>query len=442
MGLGLFGGGTGVARFLARAGARVTVTDQKSEADLRESVAELSGLPVRLRLGGHDERDFRDADLVVVNPAIPPTHPMLGLARALETEMNLFFKLCRARRIAGVTGSNGKTTTTTLAGEVWKRRPGRCWVGGNIGVSLLERLPEIGPEDLVLLELSSFQLENLGVLGRSPGAAAVLNLTPNHLDRHGTMEGYAEAKRQIVAHQGAGDAKVLNWDDPLVRGFAGGPGSSTSWFSLKEAPPAGVFARGDRLDFDGGAAAIDVSRRRIPGAFNLANLAAAAALTRTFPWDGWVRACEEVFNFFPGVEHRLEFVAEKGGVKYYNDSKATDAEATIAALETLPGPFVLILGGFDKKTPWEALAACIESKPVRAVALMGQTAPAIEEALRARARVPEILRVAGIEEAARTPARPGETVLLSPACASWDMFRNFTERGRIFKSVVAALPDV
>ena len=168
--------------------------------------------------------------------------------------------------------------------------------------------------------------------------------------------------------------------------------------------------------------------------------AATLAACASSPDAPWREACEEVFNTFPGVEHRLEYVGEKGGVKYYNDSKATDAEATIAALDTLPGPFVLILGGFDKKTPWETLAAAVAAKPVRAAVLMGQTAPAIEAALRASPRVPEIVRVGSIDEAVSVPAKPGETVLLSPACASWDMFRNFTERGLRFKALVAALP--
>ncbi|HZE97082.1 MAG TPA: UDP-N-acetylmuramoyl-L-alanine--D-glutamate ligase [Planctomycetota bacterium] len=442
LGLGLFGGGLGVARFLVSQGARVTVTDAKSETELRESVEQLRPLPVTLRLGGHDERDFRDADLVVVNPAVPETHPMLKLARALDTEMNLFFKLCCAGRIVGVTGSNGKTTTTTLVGEILKKHPQRVWVGGNIGVSLLDALPEVRPEDLVVLELSSFQLENLGTLGRSPHVGAVLNLSPNHLDRHGTMENYIAAKRQIVAHP-PGDVKILNWDDPVARGFASASPSRSFYFSLREAPPDGVLARNETLEHVD--AAIDVSRRRIPGWFNLANMAAASLLTAPAAVGGWSAeqwraACMDVFNSFPGVEHRLEFVAEKGGVKYYNDSKATDAEATIAALDTLPGPFVLILGGFDKKTPWEAFARAVAEKPVRAAVLMGQTAPAIEAALRASARVPEIVRVGTIDDAVRFPARPGETVLLSPACASWDMFRNFTERGQRFKALVAALP--
>ena len=438
MGLGLFGGGLGVTRFLVRSGAKVTVTDSKSETDLRESVEQLRGLSVTLKLGGHDERDFLDADLVIVNPAVPENNPFLKVAPALETEMNLFFKLCRARNILGVTGSNGKTTTTTLIGEILKKHPRRSWVGGNIGISLLESLPDIGPDDLVALELSSFQLENLGTLPRSPHVGVVLNLSPNHLDRHGTMENYIAAKRQIVAHPDC-RAKILNWDDPVVRGFAGASPAETRYFSLKESPPGGAWARDDEIRFETGR--LDVRRRKIPGWFNLANMAAAATATRAAgEWPGWQAACEEVFNTFPGVEHRLEFVAEKAGVKYYNDSKATDAEATMAALETLPGPFVLILGGFDKKTPWEAFARAVAEKPVRAAVLMGQTAPAIEAALRAAPRAPEIVRVATLDEAVRVPANPGETVLLSPACASWDMYRNFTERGLRFKALVAALP--
>jgi UDP-N-acetylmuramoylalanine--D-glutamate ligase len=450
MGLGLFGGGLGVTRFLVRSGARVTVTDSKSETDLRESVEQLRALPVTFKLGGHDERDFRGADLVIVNPAVAEANPFLKLAPALETEMNLFFKLCRAKTILGVTGSNGKTTTTTLIGEILKKHPKRSWVGGNIGVSLLESLPDIEPDHLVTLELSSFQLENLGVLKRSPNISVVLNLSPNHLDRHVTMENYAEAKRQIVAHQREGDTKVLNADDPIVRGFTSSAPSRLFQFSIEEVVNPGVASGDggktlqlrDGDDRSGGMIGI-ADRKALPGSFNVQNMAAAAAATVAIDRGGWAQwraVCEEVFKDFPGVEHRLEFVTEKGGVKYYNDSKATDAEATIAALDTLDGPFVLILGGFDKKTPWGTLARAVAEKPVRAVVLMGQTASAIEAALRAGPRVPDIVRVSSIDEAVLVPARPGETVLLSPACASWDMFRNFTERGLRFKALVAALP--
>jgi UDP-N-acetylmuramoylalanine--D-glutamate ligase len=441
MGLGLFGGGLGVARHLVKAGARVTVTDAKSEHELRESVAELKGLPVTLRLGGHLEEDFRKADLVVVNPAVPESNPYLKLARALETEMNLFFKLLKGRGfVVGITGSNGKTTTTTLVGEIVKKRPGRSWVGGNIGRSLLENVDEIGDDDVVVLELSSFQLENLGALGISPRVGAVLNVTPNHLDRHGTMEAYTAAKRQIVEHQQGGDSKVLNADDAVSRGFASASRSGNWFFSLREKQERGAWVSGEVIDL-GRQGSVDVSRRRIRGDFNLANMAAAAlcAMQAAAGWPGWRAACEEVFNAFPGVEHRLEFVAEKKGVKYFNDSKATDPEATVAALSTLEGPFVLILGGFDKKTPYDLLAREVAARPVRACVLLGQTAPAIEAALRAQPRVPEILKATSIQDAARVAAKPGETVLLSPACASWDMFRNYVERGRAFKDAVGTL---
>ncbi len=443
MGLGLFGGGVGVTRWLVASGARVTVTDTRTEAELRESVAALRGLPVEFRLGGHDERDFREADLVVMNPAVPPTHPLLPLARAVDTEMNLFLKLCRAQTVVGVTGSNGKTTTTALIGEVLKKGLRRVWVGGNIGGSLLESADAIRPEDLVVLELSSFQLENLAALRRSPNVSVVTNLTPNHLDRHGTMEGYAAAKRQIVSCQREGDVKVLNADDPGVRAWKSAAPSRTYFFSLKERTGRGVLAQDEKLTLytTGARFEIDVSRRRLPGTFNLANMAAAAAASFAAAggrWEEWRESCEEVFNAFPGVEHRLEFVAEHGGVKYYNDSKATDPEAAIAALETLPGPFVLILGGFDKKVPFDVLARTVAERPVRVAVLLGQTAPSIEAALRAQPRVPEIVHVSSLEEALRVPALPGETVLLSPACASWGMFRNFTERGNAFKALVAA----
>lgn len=445
MGLGLFGGGVGVAKFLARRGARVTVTDRKSEEALKESVDALRGTDVELRLGGHDERDFRGADLVVVNPAVPHDSPHLRGVRAVETEMNLFVKLCRAETVVGVTGSNGKTTTTTLVGEILKRHLRKTWVGGNIGGSLLEQVDRIRPDDLVVLELSSFQLEHLAALRWSPAVAVVTNLTPNHLDRHGTMEAYAEAKRTIVAHQTAGQAKVLNRDDPVVRGWGDASPSRTWTFSRTERTRRGAVARDETVTLftTGARFTIDVRGRRLRGAFNLENMAAAAVASFTAAggrWEGWRGACEEVFRTFPGVEHRLEFVAERDGVSWVNDSKATDPEATIAALGTLDGPFVLILGGFDKKVSFDALARAVAERPVRAVALMGQTAPAIEAALRAQSRVPEIVRVGGIEEAVRVPVRAGETMLLSPACASWDMFRNYAERGRLFKSLVTGPP--
>jgi UDP-N-acetylmuramoylalanine--D-glutamate ligase len=379
---------------------------------------------------------------VIVNPSVPETNPFLKSARALETEMNLFFKLCPGARMIGITGSNGKTTTTTLVGEVLKRGPRRVWVGGNIGGSLLESVDDIRGEDWVVLELSSFMLENLGVLRRSPHVGVVLNLSPNHLDRHGSMENYAAAKRQIVQHQGPRDVKVLNADDPLVRSFESASPSGTCFFSLKEEVAAGASVRGGTLvlSMDSMRLPIDLSFRRVPGWFNLQNMAAAA--TATFvaagrDWPAWRETCEAVFNTFPGVEHRLEFVDEKLGVKYYNDSKATDAEATIAAIETLPGPFVLILGGFDKKTPFDGLARAVSASGpcVRAPGPDGKPDGRAPRFRRGSRRSPGSPPRGGV----RVPARPGRRCPVA-ACASWDMFRNFTERGRTFKALVSGLP--
>lgn len=434
MGLGLFGGGAGAARFLASGGAKVTVTDLRGAADLRESVQALRDLPIEFHLGGHREEDFASADWVLLNPAIAPDNPWIAKARSLETEMNLFVKLCRARTIAAVTGSNGKTTATALIGEVLSRGPCRTWVGGNIGVSLLGRVGEIAPDDLVVLELSSFQLEHLDALRRSPNVSVVMNLTPNHLDRHGTMEAYADAKRAIVRHQGPADWKVLNADDPIVSAFTSPSGTAT--FGGNGDVRYGAEKVQWRLL--GREGEIDVAGRRIPGAFNLQNMAAAAAASRLAApdWDGWERAAGEAFRTFPGVEHRLEFVGEFGRVKYYNDSIATNPESTLAALDTLPGPFVLLAGGYDKKLPFDALGRAIASR-VRVAVLMGPTAPAIAKAIGEGAT--EILRASDFDEAVRkaqSAARPGDTVLLSPACASFDMFRNFAERGRRFKELV------
>jgi UDP-N-acetylmuramoylalanine--D-glutamate ligase len=273
-----------------------------------------------------------------------------------------------------------------------------------------------------------------------------MNLTPNHLDRHGTMEAYAEAKRQIVRDQGPGDAAVLNADDPRVRAWAASCRARVRPFTL-QAPGPGAFGReGEvlRAEVEGGALRIDVAGRLLPGVFNLQNMVAAAAAT----WElaghrapaAWAAAAAEAFRTFPGVEHRLEFVCEAGGARYYNDSIATNPESTLAALGALPGPFVLIAGGYDKKLPFDALGRAVAAK-VRDLVLLGQTAGAIEAAVKEAGGGPGILRVATLADAVEAVvglARPGDHVLLSPACASFDQFRNFAERGRLFKRELAA----
>lgn len=447
VGLGFFGGQVGLVRYLARHGARITVTDLKPARELKDSLDKLKGLKIKFRLGAHTISDVDRADLVMPSPAVDPDSPLLRRAAEknipIDTEMNLFFKLCRSQRIVGVTGSAGKTTTTMLVYEILREAGAHAWLGGNIGRSLLEDVRDIKATDPVVLELSSFQLENLAALERSPHVAVVTNLLPNHLDRHKTMERYAAAKRVIVEHQNASDTKVLNAEDAVVRAFSSP--SRTFFFSLSGAHERGATVVGDTLHVrvDGRRWEIDISRRRLPGEFNLRNMMAAACAT----WPllepaAWRAACERVFNSFAGVEHRLEFVCEARGVKYYNDSKSTVPDSTVRALEALEGPFVLILGGYDKKLPFDGLVEKICSTPVRHVVLLGQTAPALRRLLDDRPGRPSYEQAATFEDAvcaAVRRARPGDTVLLSPACASWDMFRNFVERGEAFKRLVRTL---
>lgn len=441
MGLGLFGGGVGVVEFLAKNGARVTVTDLKTKKELAKSLSRLKGLSVTYHLGEHIKKDFTDCDFVVVNPAVPIESPFIKCAIKagvpLETEMNLFFKLCKGR-IIGITGSNGKTTTTALVGEILNRSNKKTWVGGNIGKSLLEDTRRIKPGDLVVLELSSFQLDNLGRISRSPNIAVVTNISPNHLDRHKTMRNYIAAKQEILKYQKAGDWACLNSDDAtIIKYFKPIHGVNLLKFSTQKVSVP-IFSKGDYIYVSG--RKLDVSSRKLLGWFNLENMCAASA--------AYLAACkgklaklsvlESVFNGFKGVEHRLEFVRFINGVKFYNDSIATNPKSTIEALNALPGDIILIAGGYDKKLSFDELADAIDRR-VKMLLLIGQTADKISGLVRQRNRNIPILKCNSLDRAVQNAfinAIPGNTVLLSPACASYDMFTNFTERGKLFKKLV------
>lgn len=449
MGLGLFGGGVGAARFLAERGAKVTVTDLKSAGVLARSIEELAGLPLRFVLGRHDEADFASADLVVVNPGVPPDSPYLAIARDAgavhETEIHLFLSHCRAT-VLGVTGSIGKTTTTSLLAAMLRAGGRTTWLGGNIGVSLLGDLDRIEPGHRVVLELSSFQLEALGRYEMSPRVAAVTNFVPNHLDHHKTLAAYARAKSEIVRYQNEGDHAVLNADDPVVAAWTSETRARVRWFSLAGPREPGLWADGDsvRRAGPGGEAVFRAGELRLRGRFNLANaMAAAAAALADGVEDPAIRAA---VRDFPPVEHRLEHVGEALGATWYNDSKATTPESTQAALSALDGPIVLIAGGHDKGLDLDPLARDILSRAAALVAV-GPMGPRLEEAVRRVARpgeldAIEIARAPRLAEAvgeARRLARPGGVVLLSPATSSYDEFSNFEERGRAFKARVRDL---
>lgn len=448
MGLGLFGGGVAIARFLAKHGARVTVTDLKDEKKLASSIDKIRSTGARLVLGRHDEKDFADADIVIVNPAVPKESPFLKLARdkgiRLETEMNLFFKLCPAP-IIGITGSNGKTTTTTLTGEMLKTLGRTVYVGGNIGSPLIERVEEITKDDLVVLELSSFQLEDLRPLSRSPRGSIVTNIAPNHLDRHKTMENYIAAKKAIIDFQSPSDFCVLNALDETLVKWASTAKSRVMQFSSRGAVDKGAWLDGEVLRYDINGAHGEICRREdilLPGIFNVENYLAASCAALALG----VRpeAIRDVARSFRGVPHRLEMFLEKNGVRYYNDSIATTPESVIAALDALKGPIVLIAGGYDKKVSLAEVSRKIAQR-CKAVVLIGVIAPLIKAEL-AKPENSSPVRVfeegADFEAAVKRAialAEPGGCVLLSPATASYDMFVNFEERGEKFKSLVRSL---
>jgi UDP-N-acetylmuramoylalanine--D-glutamate ligase len=449
MGLGFFGGSIGLAKYLLAQGAQVAITDLKPAAELQDSVAALQGLPVRFVLGRHETRDFTHVDQVFASPAVPRDSSYLIAARAhgvpIDTEMNLFMRLCHGR-VIGVTGSNGKTTTTSLIGAILQRAHPRTWVGGNIGRSLLPEVSAILPDDAVVLELSSFQLADLAAVGRSPHIGLFLNLSPNHLDRHGTMEDYLAAKMHIFAYQEPGDLAILNADDPRLQPLVSRMRGQVRLFSGAHAVQDGAYVEGDRVVVAHAGVAADVCGvGDIPllGRHNVANVLAAVAAADA--WEVSPALMREAIRAFPGVEHRLERVRVHRGVSYYNDSIATTPTGTLAALEAIQQPIWLIAGGYDKGLPFQPLGEAIVRR-VKGVFLIGATTPQIAQAI-AQARLPgrdlpAVQRCGDLPAAVRaasTAARPGEAVLLSPACASYDQFRNFVERGHLFKQLVVAL---
>jgi len=426
LGLGRFGGGVGVAKWLCSQGARVTVSDMAPAEKLAESVAALAGLDITLHLGGQRPGDFTTPDLLVVSPAVPPQAEPLKLAAAAgvprTTEINLFIARCPAA-IVGITGSVGKSTTTAMLGAALAANL-PAHVGGNIGRSLLSELGQIRPDHAVVLELSSFQLDELPEIGISPHVALVTNLLPNHLDRHGTMETYARAKKNIFRFQRPGDVLVLNAADEPTRGWA------------REAAP------GVRVEyFDPAGEPFDLSA---VGEHNQANAQAAWAAARQF---GVTREqAAAALKTFGGLEHRLQFVAEIGGVRYFNDSKCTTPEGAIVALGSFPArSAVMIVGGYDKHVSLDALGAALAEK-AKAVVTVGATAGAIASAVKAAidagrgaADRPPVIAAESFEQAmalARQAARPGDAVVLSPACASYDMFDNYERRGLRFVELV------
>lgn len=441
-------------RFLLAKGCRVTAMDQKRPEEMGERYASLSEMAAQpgpgsleLRLGPDYLGGLAGFSLVFLTPGMKKNLPEIRQAQErgaeFSSEMNLFFRLCRAPILA-VTGSAGKTTTTSLLGAIMRAGGRETHVTGNLGISLIEKVEEIEPGSVVVAELSSFQLQ---MLDRSPRVGVITNISPNHLDVHASMEEYVEAKKNIFRFQVPEDAAVLNYDNPTVRAMEAECPGRVFFFSRVSEPSKGSFLRGDRLIFRDGEREVTLCRLadiRLQGGHNVENVLAAAAAASVAGVRG--EAVASAVASFRGVVHRLELIRELAGVRYFNDSIATAPDRTAAALRTFEEPIVLIAGGYDKKIPFDDLAPLIVSK-VKTLLLMGVTADKIETAvIRAAADAgrepPKIIRGRDLEELvsrARDAASPGDVVLLSPACASYDMYRNFEERGEHFRRLVNAL---
>jgi UDP-N-acetylmuramoylalanine--D-glutamate ligase len=438
--VGLARSGRAVARFLLRRGAVVTVTDSRPPAEFGAELSELLAEKMGLEIGAHPEEIFLAQDLIVVSPGVPWGLPQLLAARRHgipvlpEVEVASWFL---EGTLVGITGTNGKTTTTALLGKMLEASGFPTFVGGNIGVPLISAVDQVAPGSIFVAELSSFQLEAIQDL--RPHVAVLLNLTPNHLDRHASFADYATAKAQIFRNQTAEDYAVLNADDPTMLGLAPALASQKVFFSRQQDLPDGVLALNGKVVYRvKGLERVLFETREVPlpGVFNLENVLAATAAACVLGAD--FGALRKAVAEFRAVEHRLEYVREIRGVKFYNDSKATSVDATAKALSAFDRPIYLILGGKDKGAPYAPLRPLIEAR-VRCLFLIGAAADRIAEELGGSAR---LVRSGNLETAvgqAFEAAEPGDIVLLSPACASFDQFHDFEHRGRVFKEIVERL---
>jgi UDP-N-acetylmuramoylalanine--D-glutamate ligase len=442
--VGLGKSGVASALFLKARGARVTVSDTRSGDDLRNEIPTLLDHGITVETGGHGERTFRGQDLIVVSPGVPVDAPLLAQARALGESVIGEIELAAQflpGAIVAITGSNGKTTTTSLTGEILTAGGLPTLVGGNIGTPAISLAERAKPESVIVLEVSSFQLETIASF--RPKIAVVLNVTPDHLDRHKTFEAYVDAKARIFENQHGDDFAVLNEDDPTCVTMAGRTRAQVFWFSRVKEVKQGAWVREGNILFRDGASSQKNPQREImlvseiplKGAHNLENVLAAVCA-------GALMGCapekiRQAVREFKAVEHRLEFVATIRGVDYYNDSKATNVDATIKALESFPANIHLIIGGKDKGSDYTVLNELLRQR-VKRVYTIGAAAEKIESQI----KNVEIVHAETLENAVRKAsavAEAGDVVLLAPACASFDQFKNYEQRGQVFKEIVGGL---
>jgi len=437
--VGLGKSGVASALFLKAHGARVAVSDTKSGDELHNEIPVLLDHGITVETGGHGERTFRGQDLIVVSPGVPVDAAPLVQARSLGEsvigEIELAAQFLPGPMVA-ITGSNGKTTTTTLMGEILTAGGFSTLVGGNIGTPAISLVGQAKRETVIVLEVSSFQLETIQTF--RPKIAAVLNVTPDHLDRHRTLEVYVDAKARIFENQRGDDFAVLNEDDPRCMAMAARTRAQVFWFSRQKEVRQGAWVRDGNIlfrDSAGQREIMPVAEIPLKGAHNLENVLAAVCASVLMGCAP--EKIRQAVREFKAVEHRLEYVATVRGVDYYNDSKATNVDATIKALESFPANIHLILGGKDKGSDYAVLNDLLRQR-VKRVYTIGAAAAKIESQI----KDVEVVHAQTLENAVRkanAAAQPGEVVLLAPACASFDQFKSYEHRGKVFKEIVRGL---
>jgi UDP-N-acetylmuramoylalanine--D-glutamate ligase len=437
--VGLARTGVATALFCAAHNAKVTATETRGEVELAGVAGKLREAGVTLELGGHTERTFQAQDLIVPSPGVPADDPFLANARAkgitIWSEIELAYRFLEGKLI-GITGSNGKTTTTTLVHHILQSAGVKTFLAGNVGTPLISLAEEITAVTVGVVELSSFQLQLIETF--RPDIGVFLNLTPDHLDRHKTIEAYGAAKARLFENQTELDAVVLNLDDQLSRQYLPKK-PQVFWFSRKQGVTQGVCLRGEDIFIIRGREEELVMKRSeipLPGAHNVENVLAAITAARLAGVDA--KSIGEAVRSFKGVEHRLEFVTESRGVRYYNDSKATNVDATLKALDAFAGRILIILGGKDKGSDYTVLRDLLGQKAILAL-LIGAAAEKIEAQITGSVAIERAGTLTRAVEIAAQAAKAGDVVLLAPACASFDQFQDYEERGRVFKELVKGL---
>ena len=437
--VGLGKSGLAAALFLRRHGAQVTVSDIRSAEALANEIPALLEEGINVEAGGHGLLTFRRQDLIVVSPGVPLDTPELVQVRnfglPIIGELELAARFLKGKTLA-ITGSNGKTTTTTLVGEILKAAGLPTLVAGNIGVPVISLVDESMDDSWSVLEVSSFQLESTEQF--HPQIAVILNITPDHLDRHGSFENYALAKERIFAAQNENDFVVLNADNPRAAAASSRSTAKVYWFSFEHPVPQGAWVDGGHIQFRMSKDApvdtvMPLSSIPLKGEHNVENVLAAVCASRLAGANPEVIRC--AVESFKAVEHRLEYVATINGVEFYNDSKATNVDATAKAIAAFPGGIHLILGGKDKNSDYTLLSDLLRAR-VKAVYTIGSAAEKIESHLRGVVAIHSCETLDKAVSTAAAAAHPGDIVLLAPACSSFDQFESYEHRGRIFKELV------